>query len=80
MSIAEEKAFEAYPPVWKKSKSGYECDINIERRIGYTIGYHQAEKDLALTWEDVRAICDIEVSFYPAGIEMYSKEYYEEVL
>ena len=84
MSIAEEKAFEAYPPVWKKSKSGYECDINIERRIGYTIGYHQAEKDLALTWEDIKLICEIEDRYWNEEFDENSKrttqEYYEEVL
>ena len=33
-----------------------------------------------LTWEDVKAICDIDMSLYPRGIELYSKEYYEKVL
>lgn len=33
-----------------------------------------------LTWEDIKTICDIEVSLYPNGVELYSQEYYEEVL
>lgn len=33
-----------------------------------------------LTWEDIKTICDIEVSLYPKGVELYSQEYYEEVL
>lgn len=27
---------------------------------GYIEGYHQAEKDLKLTWEDIRDICNIQ--------------------
>lgn len=46
-------------------------------QINYWYQKYLKEK---LTWEDVKAICDIEVSLFPSGIELYSKEYYEEVL
>lgn len=26
-------------------------------KSGFRLGYHQAEKELALTWEDIREIC-----------------------
>ena len=33
--------------------------------VGYNAGYKQAEKDLALTWEDVAIL----ITIYEAGIE-----------
>lgn len=29
----------------------------VNRKNGYIQGYMQAEKDIALTWEDIRTIC-----------------------
>jgi hypothetical protein len=58
MSKAEDRALEAYP-----STSHYwnaEPDKNTEAREFYKQGYHQAEKDLELTWEDIKIILDIE--------------------
>ncbi len=55
MSKAEERALEAYP-----STSHYwnaEPDRNAEAREFYKQGYNQAEKDLEITWEDVREMC-----------------------
>jgi len=49
---AKQRALEKYPLL--KTEIG---DLNELPRIGYLAGYHQAEKDLALTWEDVRDIC-----------------------
>ena len=57
MSKAEERALEAYP-----STSHYwnaEPDRNAEAREFYKQGYHQAEKDLELTWEDINDIIRI---------------------
>jgi len=57
MSKAEERALEAYP-----STSHYwnaEPDRNAEAREFYKQGYKQAEKDLELTWEDVKLLQDI---------------------
>lgn len=56
---------------------------------GYKEGYHQAEKDLELTWEDIKIILDIEndilrecnshkelvIKIYPKG-----EDYYDEIL
>ncbi len=51
VSKAEDRALERYPIL--KTQLG---DINCLPRIGYLEGYHQAEKDLELTWEDIEAI------------------------
>jgi len=48
MSKAEERAYECFPNEDINSKSV---------RFGFLLGYHQAEKDLELTWEDIREIC-----------------------
>ena len=53
---------------------------------GYIEGYHQAEKDLELTWEDIKQICDI--TFEEAcrlqrnmrGSCIYKEPHYQEVL
>jgi len=66
MSKAEEKAFKAYPKMSRISEphgiipadneSHYIGDANVEKREGFIEGYHQAEKDLALTWKDIEKI------------------------
>lgn len=48
----------------------------------YELGYHQAEKDFELSWEDIREIIDI--SFEEAtGLQrkpnIYKEQYYQEV-
>ena len=60
MNRAEERALEAYP--YSKGKavvSGFgtiEFGQHHDERVGYVEGYHQAEKDLALTIEDIEKI------------------------
>lgn len=61
LSRAEEMALKAYP-------RDEDRELNFRRtnyRIAYERGYKQAEKDLALTWEDIRKIVTLfsEVSF-----------------
>lgn len=58
---AEEKALEAYPveEMWVGNQYGGPEDVNASFRRGYREGYEQAEKDLALTWEDVKRIVEI---------------------
>ncbi len=51
MSKAEERALKAYP-IKIAVREGF--DENLRERKGFIKGYHQAEKDLALTWEDIR--------------------------
>jgi hypothetical protein len=49
-------------------------------------GYHQAEKDLELTWEDMRELyimfaeVDVEIELCKADIQAETLGYYQEVL
>lgn len=84
MSKAEDRALEAYP-----STSHYwnaEPDRNAEAREFYIQGYHQAEKDLELTWKDLALIrlafdaTEDNINHGCLKISPMTKEYYEEVL
>ena len=93
---AEERALEVYPKMSRITehhgiipadyKSHYIGDANEEKRIGFIEGYHQAEKDLALTWEDIENILDItDVIANDDSMEerlktMSEEEYCQEVL
>lgn len=56
MNKAEDRALEAFPlKIDGDSRGSY--DLNVVKRIIYQQGYEQAEKDLELTWEDVKEIC-----------------------
>jgi len=52
----------------------------------YKEGYRQAEKDLELTWEDIKQICDIafeEACMLQRNMKsslIYKEQHYEEVL
>lgn len=69
MTKAEQKALEAYPH-------------DYPERTGFRQGYEQAEKDLALTWEDMLTIHEKIRAVYDIAImaKMDSKQIYEEVL
>lgn len=54
MSRAEERALEVYPKSEKYTIS-QRLIIN-DLRDGFIQGYEQAEKDFALTWEDMKEI------------------------
>lgn len=73
MSRAEERALEAYP-----AKRGHLHDMPF-LRDGFIHGYEQAEKDLALTWEDMellhRLFAEEEDNF-----SKHDKYFYTEVL
>lgn len=62
MSKAEDRALEAYPVVMTtlipadKEHPLIEQDCNQFKREAYIEGYHQAEKDLELGWEDIKTI------------------------
>lgn len=79
MTRAEEKALEVYPRSENYTTS-QRLIIN-DLRDGFIQGYKLAEKDLALTWKDVRNLCDC---FMDVGLESNlparSKEFYTEVL
>ena len=64
MSKAEERALEKYPY----------AEICREK---YIEGYHQAEKDLELTWEDIKVIEKL-LGF--ENIIESPKEFYQEIL
>ena len=54
---AEDRALETYPVLMCYNDSQMvEEDINKPLREIYQEGYHQAEKDLELTWEDMMII------------------------
>ena len=56
MSKAEDRAIEKYP-IEMYEEEGWKCvDKNTHKRQYFIEGYHQAEKDLALTWEDMLVI------------------------
>lgn len=52
MSKVEDLAKKAYP----KGYAYIFGDASIACQIAYVKGYHQAEKDLELTWEDIESI------------------------
>jgi len=61
MSKAEDRALEAYPIVMSQySDNCKEYDSNESDRLTFIEGYHQAEKDLELTWEDISKIISID--------------------
>lgn len=56
MSKAEDRALKKYPQKieWVGNQwDGAPFDVNSEKRFYYQQGYKEAEKDLALTWEDI---------------------------
>ena len=89
MTKAEEAALKAYPPKRKEvSMTGAIYTVvggDFERRI-FQEGYETAEKDLALTWEDVKEIvriADTMMDFDPHNRPEWmesDKAYYTEVL
>lgn len=80
MSKAEERALEKYPQKieWVGNQwDGAPFDVNSQSRVAYKQGYHQAEKDLELTYDDICEIMEIREDV----LEMDSYEnLYEEVL
>ena len=69
MSKAEDRALEAYPKDIEEyvDVNGVKSvvDNNSWQRTIFLKGYHQAEKDLELTWEDIdwivgEAVCRVE--------------------
>ena len=78
MSKAEDRAIEKYP-IEMYEEVGWRCvDKNTHKRQYFIEGYHQAEKDLALTWEDMRDIYDLAYNLrFP---HKKQKEFFEEVL
>ena len=89
MSKAEERALEVYPireDFYRNDgiARSQTLDLNMEKRYYFQQGYQQAEKDLALTWEDMRKIIRIDEEMmddpeaHPEWME--EQPFYEEVL
>ena len=91
MSKAEERALEKYPLMADDDKEGLEalkyigmeCDCASEynevqeaKQAYFIEGYHQAEKDLELTWEDVKMLQDISSTVY-SEVAQGSVDYYQ---
>jgi len=87
MSKAEEAALKAYPKE-TRDITGFVVDIGHPQymRDLYIEGYHQAEKDLELSWEDMRELyiifveVDTEIELCKTDIKSETIGYYEEVL
>ena len=90
MSKAEDLAKELYPD-WKMTGvptvDGIEESMVRIQRVAYIEGYHQAEKDLELGWEDMRELyiifteVDTEIELCKADdIKAETIGYYQEVL
>ena len=81
MSKAEEKAQAVYP-AWRNG-IGDEFNSN-SAYYGFIEGYHQAEKDLELTWGDINNIKlvmeQVECDYVEQDKKLYTKDFYEEVL
>ena len=80
MSKAEEMAEKKYPQKieWVGNQwNGAPFDVNSESRVAYKQGYHQAEKDLELTWE---YIVEIETLLNLVRSSAQYKNGYQEVL
>lgn len=82
MSKAEDLAEKVYP----EGDTYIFGDASISCQVAYVKGYHQAEKDLELTWEDIADILDItDVIANDDSMEVHLKtmseeEYCQEVL
>ena len=101
MSKAEERALEKYPLMEDDDKErlealkyiGMECEcasvfneVQEAKQVYFIEGYHQAEKDLELTWEDMRELyiifaeVDAEIELCKTDIKAETIGYYQEVL
>jgi len=83
MSKAEDLALEKYPRrsvlVVPARGGGYYADSHL--REGFIEGYHQAEKDFELTWEDIREIYCITLNLREhLGASVFGEPLYQEVL
>lgn len=92
MKKAEERAVEEYPEKFVMYGSYYgngseiKIDANAQYRNVYLQGFQQAEKDLALTWEDMRELhiifteIDVNIELQRTTVKAETLGYYEEAL
>ena len=81
MSKANKAALNWLPKRKDGRKRYYNCNDDDIRSI-YAKGYRKAEKNLELTWEDLKTLDDISDDVYAEyDVEILSmKKYYQEVL
>ena len=94
MSKAEERALEKYPLLSNDDKEGLEAlkyigmececasvfnEVQEAKQTYFIEGYHQAEKDLELTWEDIKTI-DTLLAMVNVEDDYIGKDAYQEVL
>lgn len=84
MDKAEKRALEAYPIEMDNVSKGFnfsvEEDINEYPRRIFLNGYRMAEKDLELTWEDMKTIIELDGNVGECDDFHGSQKYYEKVL
>ena len=76
---AAKKALEKFPILFGERMGYDKTNLQQERRNAYEKGYHQAEKDLELTWEDMRLIDRIASKLLLLRQED-DRDFYQEVL
>jgi hypothetical protein len=75
---ATERALKAYPVSFYE---GTTVDVNEMPRNVFVEGYHQAEKDNELTWEDMREIYCITLNLREhLGASVFGEPLYQKVL
>ena len=78
---AAKKALEKFPILFGERMGYDKTNLQQERRNAYEKGYHQAEKDLELTWEDLATIEKLGDDFVKQNhTPMSDEEFYKEVL
>ena len=82
MGKVEERALKAYPiQMSQYSDNCKEYDSNESDRLTFIEGYHQAEKDLELTWKDLATIEKLGDDLSSTTTRFMSdEEFYKEVL
>ena len=79
MRKAEEKARETYP--LRNAEHVYDEERVIEARGYFIQGYHQAEKDLELSWNDIALILNTAEEFNRKNtVPILDKDYFSEIL
>ena len=87
MDKVNEKAWLLYPDKKVVLARGNTClSCGKVQRKAYLEGYYQAQKDLALTWEDMRELhiifteVDVDIELCKTDIKTETLGYYQEVL
>lgn len=78
MSKAEEEANKRYS-ITRGDDTEETSGIDMQRASDFIEGYHQAEKDLELTWRDIEQICLIAKEVHQFR-GFWSESVYQEVL